>query len=88
MNDPTQPVPPPPGTAPRPERKGLGPVGWTLVGCGGLILLAALLFAGLTAAGDFHRRLAKRWQEERRHQRQEQTSPQAAPPQNPQPRGN
>jgi|GraSoiStandDraft_8_1057269.scaffolds.fasta_scaffold609257_2 hypothetical protein len=81
MNDPSPSVPPPSGTAPRPERKGPGPLGWTLIGCGGLILLAGLLFAGLMAAGDFHRRIAKRWQEEQRHQRQEQTSPQKGPSQ-------
>ena len=75
MTDPSPSVPPP-------AKKKLGPLGWSLIGCGGLILIAGLLIAGLMAAGDFHRRLAKRWQEEqRRQQRQEQTSPQSGQPQ-------
>ncbi|HEV8577437.1 MAG TPA: hypothetical protein VGX68_00025 [Thermoanaerobaculia bacterium] len=41
-------VPPPPGT---PAKKGLGPLGWILIGCGGLIVVGGLVFGGLVMAG-------------------------------------
>jgi hypothetical protein len=55
MNGSSQPVvPPPPGTPPQAAaKKGLGPLGWILVGCGGLILVGGLIFGGLMAAGGY-----------------------------------
>ena len=48
MNGPSQPVPPPPGAAPQPApKKGLGALGWVLIGCGGLIVIAALVMGGI-----------------------------------------
>ena len=48
MSDLSQPVPPPPGAPPQtPAKKGLGPLGWILIGCGGLILIGALVLGGI-----------------------------------------
>jgi hypothetical protein len=48
MTYPSQPVPPPPGAVPpTPPKKGLGPLGWILIGCGGLILIGALVFGAI-----------------------------------------
>jgi len=49
MTEPSQPVPPPPGA--QPPKKGLGPLGWVLIGCGGLIVVGGLIFGGLMMAG-------------------------------------
>ena len=43
----SEPYQPPPQPAPK---KGLGPLGWILIGCGGIIVIGAILFA---AAGYF-----------------------------------
>jgi hypothetical protein len=51
MNGTSQPIPPPPGAPPQTPKKGLGPLGWILIGCGGLILIAGLVFGGLMMAG-------------------------------------
>lgn len=51
MSDLSQPVPPPPGAPQQPAKKGLGPLGWILIGCGGLIVIAGLVFGGLVMAG-------------------------------------
>lgn len=52
MSDLSQPVPPPPGAPPQAApKKGLGPLGWILIGCGGLIVIAGLVFGGLVMAG-------------------------------------
>jgi hypothetical protein len=48
MSDLSQPVPPPPGVSQPPAKKGLGPLGWVLIGCGGLILVGALVLGGIT----------------------------------------
>jgi hypothetical protein len=47
MSDLSQPVPPPPGAPQPPAKKGLGPLGWVLIGCGGLIVVAVIAFAAL-----------------------------------------
>jgi hypothetical protein len=49
MTYPAQPTPPPPPGAPTqpPAKKGLGPLGWVLIGCGGLILVGALVLGAL-----------------------------------------
>jgi hypothetical protein len=40
MNGTSQPIPPPPGAPPQtPPKKGLGPLGWILIGCGGLVVI-------------------------------------------------
>jgi len=45
MTYPSQPVPPPPGAPPQtPVKKGMGPLGWVLAGCGVLILICAIAF--------------------------------------------
>ena len=51
MSDLSQPVPPPPGAPQQPVKKGLGPLGWILIGCGGLVVIAGLIFGGLMFAG-------------------------------------
>jgi hypothetical protein len=52
MNGTSQPIPPPPGAPPQtPPKKGLSPLAWVLIGCGGLIVLAMLVMGGLVAAG-------------------------------------
>ena len=55
MTYPSQPVPPPPGAPPQqpPVKKGLGPLGWILIGCGGLIVVGGLVFGGLMMAGGY-----------------------------------
>ena len=54
MTYPSQPVPPPPGAPPQPPvKKGLGPLGWILIGCGGLIVVGGLIFGGLMMAGGY-----------------------------------
>jgi hypothetical protein len=46
MNGTSQPISPPPGAPPQtPAKKGLGPLGWILIGCGGLVVI------GMIAAG-------------------------------------
>ena len=51
MSDMSSSVPPPPGAPQQPVKKGLGPLGWILIGCGGLIVVAGLVFGGLVLAG-------------------------------------
>ncbi len=51
MSDLSQPVPPPPGAPQQPVKKGLGPLGWILIGCGGLILVGGLVVGGMMYAG-------------------------------------
>lgn len=51
MSDLSQPVPPPPGAPQQPVKKGLGPLGWVLIGCGGLIVVGAIAIAGMMYAG-------------------------------------
>jgi hypothetical protein len=54
MTYPPQPVPPPPGAPPQtPAKKGMGPLGWILIGCGGLIVVGGLIFGGLMMAGGY-----------------------------------
>jgi hypothetical protein len=46
--------PPPPGAPPQtPVKKGMGPLGWILIGCGGLIVVGGLIFGGLMMAGGY-----------------------------------
>lgn len=49
MTYPAQPAPPPPPGAPTqpPVKKGLGPLGWVLIGCGGIILVGFLVLGAL-----------------------------------------
>ncbi len=49
MTYPAQPAPPPPPGAPTqpPVKKGLGPLGWILIGCGGIILIGFLVLGAL-----------------------------------------
>ena len=49
MTYPAQPTPPPPPGAPTqpPVKKGLGPLGWVLIGCGGIILIGFLVLGAL-----------------------------------------
>src|SRR5262245_9254537 len=43
MNGTSQPIPPPPGAPPQtPAKKGLGPLGWILIGCGGLVVICMM----------------------------------------------
>jgi len=51
MNGTSQTVPPPPGAPQQPVKTGIGPLGWILIGCGGLIVVAGLIFGGLVVAG-------------------------------------
>lgn len=51
MSDLSQPVPPPPGAPQQPAKKGLGPFGWILIGCGGLIVVGAIAIGGMMYAG-------------------------------------
>jgi hypothetical protein len=51
MSDLSQPVPPPPGAPQQPVKKGLGPLGWILIGCGGLVVIGGLIFAGAMFMG-------------------------------------
>lgn len=47
MNQPTAPPPPPPAQhapAPPPQKKGLSPLAWVGIGCGGLLVIALLVF--------------------------------------------
>ncbi|HEY7216684.1 MAG TPA: hypothetical protein VIC28_18830 [Thermoanaerobaculia bacterium] len=49
MTYPAQPTPPPPGApAQPPAKKGLGPLGWVLIGCGGIIVIGFLALGGVT----------------------------------------
>jgi len=50
MTYPAQPAPPPPPGAPTqpPAKKGLGPLGWVLIGCGGIILIGFLALGSVT----------------------------------------
>ncbi len=47
MSDMSQSVPPPPGAPQPPAKTGLGPLGWILIGCGGLVVVGALVLGGL-----------------------------------------
>ena len=38
------PAPPPPGPAPAPKKKGLSPLAWIGIGCGGIVLLGLIAF--------------------------------------------
>lgn len=52
MNGTSQPIPPPPGAPPQtPPKKGLSPLAWVLIGCGGLVVLAMIVMGGLVTAG-------------------------------------
>jgi hypothetical protein len=52
MNGTSQPIPPPPGAPPQtPPKKGLSPLAWVLIGCGGLIVLGMIVMGGLVTAG-------------------------------------
>jgi hypothetical protein len=51
MTEPSHPVPPPPGAAPQPAKKGMGPLGWILIGCGVIAVLGVLVVGGMVAAG-------------------------------------
>lgn len=47
MNQPTAPPPPPPAqydAAPPPKKKGLSPLAWVGIGCGGLLVIALIVF--------------------------------------------
>lgn len=51
MSDPSQYVPPPPSAPQQPVKKRLGPLGWILIGCGGLVLIGGLIIGGMMYAG-------------------------------------